>query len=118
MVSVCVAARPANVSLAVGNAKLVVSVPVKVIELLTVNVLPAAIFKVLVPLLVMVRPLILPPRMSPAVVTWNLVVPDAEASMRSPELVLLIINAPLLPMPPEIESGAGVVALPTKTDEL
>ena len=56
-VKVSVEARPTKVSLAVGIVKVVPSVPAKVSELLAVKVLPAAIFKVLVPLLVIVKPL-------------------------------------------------------------
>lgn len=48
----------------------------------------------------------------------NFVLPDAEAANISPLLSWFRTSAALLPIPPEIERGAGVVALPTKTEEL
>jgi len=42
----------------------------------------------------------------PLLLTANLVVPLAEASMRSPLLLLFTMRLPLLPMPPLIKSGA------------
>jgi len=48
----------------------------------------------------------------------NLVVPELLAANRSPLFVLLTIKEAFDPIPPDIESGAGVEALPTNTDEL
>ena len=47
----------------------------------------------------------------------NCVTPDAEAVNRSPELILLTMSEALLPIPPDIDRGAGVVAEPTNTEE-
>ena len=47
----------------------------------------------------------------------NLVTPLAEAVNRSPELILLTMSEALLPIPPDIDRGAGVVAEPTNTEE-
>ena len=44
----------------------------------------------------------------PVVSTLNLVTPEAEAAIRSPEFVLLTINAELFPIPPVTERGASV----------
>src|SRR5271155_5502359 len=52
----------------------------------------------------------------PPLVTSNLVVPLAEASMISPLLDWLTMNAPLLPIPPLTDNGAMVLLLlPTNT---
>lgn len=40
----------------------------------------------------------------------NIVVPEAEADIRSPEFVLLTIREAFDPIPPDTESGAGVLA--------
>lgn len=59
-------------------------------------------------------------RMSPLPATLNLVVPDEEAAIRStPELTLFTMREALLPIPPDIERGAGVlVDAPMLTPEL
>ena len=44
--------------------------------------------------------------------------PLADAANKLPLFILLTIKEALLPIPPEIERAAGVVALPIKTDEL
>ena len=44
----------------------------------------------------------------PLFCTLNLVVPELDAAIRSPELMLLTIREALLPIPPDIERGAGV----------
>ena len=63
--------------------------------------------------------LLSPSRTSPVFATLNLVVPDALAAMISPAFVWFTMNAPLEPIPPETESGAGVLAAdPTNTPEL
>lgn len=54
---------------------------------------------------------------TPSFVILNFVTPLEEAARRSPLLVLLTIREALLPIPPDIERGDGVVALPTNTDE-
>ena len=55
---------------------------------------------------------------SPLLATVNLVTPAADAVRMSPLLVWLIIAAALPPMPPETESGAGVLALdPIRTPD-
>ena len=51
----------------------------------------------------------------PLLLTLNLVTPDALAVNRSPLFILLTINDALLPIPPLIDNGAGVVAEPTNT---
>jgi hypothetical protein len=45
----------------------------------------------------------------------NLVIPEEEAAIRLPLLVLFTINAALFPIPPDTDNGAGVVAFPTNT---
>ena len=55
-VKVPLVANPTNVSELPGSVKVVLSVPLNVIVLLIPSVFPAAMFKVLVPLLVMVNP--------------------------------------------------------------
>jgi len=45
---------------------------------------------------------------SPLFVTLNLVVPDEEAESMSPLFVWLTISVAFDPIPPDIESGAGV----------
>ena len=52
---------------------------------------------------------------TPVFETVNCVVPDADAVRMSPEFVWLIISAAFPPIPPDIDSGAGVVADPIKT---
>jgi hypothetical protein len=54
---------------------------------------------------------------SPVLATLNLVTPDALAAIISPLFNWLTINALFPPIPPEIDKGAGVVALPTNTLE-
>ena len=51
----------------------------------------------------------------PVFCTLNCVVPDALAVKMSPLFVWLTIKAALFPIPPDIDSGAGVVALPINT---
>ncbi len=58
LVKVWVAVRPTRASETSGNVKVVPSVPSMVSELFTVSVLSAAMFRVLFPLLVIVKPLI------------------------------------------------------------
>lgn len=54
----------------------------------------------------------------PELSTLNLVTPEAEAAIKSPELRLLTIKAALEPNPPETDKGAGVLAdVPTDTPE-
>ncbi len=54
----------------------------------------------------------------PVFPTVNFVVPLALAAMMSPLFAWFTMRAPLFPIPPLIDSGAGVVALPTNTAEL
>jgi hypothetical protein len=56
-----------------------------------------------------------PTTTSPVFWILNLVVPEEEAVKISPALVLLTIREALEPIPPLMERGAGVEALPTKT---
>ena len=56
----------------------------------------------------------------PLLLMVNFVVPEEDASMRSPLFVLLTMSAPLLPMPLLMKSGASGVAarlLPICTPE-
>ena len=53
---------------------------------------------------------------TPVFETVNWVVPDDEAVSMSPLFVWLTISVAFDPIPPDIESGAGVVAPPIKTD--
>ena len=48
---------------------------------------------------------------SPVLATLNLVVPEELAAIKSPAFVLFTISDALLPMPPLIDSGAGVLVL-------
>lgn len=54
---------------------------------------------------------------SPVFCTLNLVVPDEEAESISPLFVWLTMSEAFPPIPPDIDSGAGVVALPMNTEE-
>jgi len=68
------------------------------------------------PLIVLLVAAVIPPLKvsAPVLLTVNLVVPDAEAVIKSPLLVLFTIKDALLPMPPLTERTAGVlVLLPT-----
>lgn len=53
---------------------------------------------------------------TPVFETVNWVFPEDEAVRMSPLFVWLTIKVAFDPIPPDIERGAGVVALPTKTD--
>ena len=46
--------------------------------------------------------------MFPLFCSLNLVAPEAEALIRSPELMLLTIREAFDPIPPDIDKGAGV----------
>jgi hypothetical protein len=76
----------------VGNVTLVAPVVVRVRELapLVASVDPAAMFKVFVPLAVMVKPLIVPPEIAPLVV----IVSDPVSIDPNPEVMLPAFNAP------------------------
>jgi len=82
----------------------------KVVVSETVKVLPAAILRVLVPLLVIVKPLIVPAAVTlPALLTVNFVCDDALAVIRSPTPSLLTTKVAKLVLP-EIEATPKVPA--------